>query len=503
MGRVQMSTLAVLCLGTCLGAAPRPAVAEELTPRAIYRQTVRATAWVAYPKGKANGPQTLNVGTAWVVDRSRKLLISCYHVVGDRDEVFLLFPEFRGGRVIAERDHYVARIQRAEYTLGKVVDVDPKRDLALIEVTALPENAVELKPSASAPEPGDRVHAVGNPEQSKALWGYVAGSVRQVYHVKELVAGVGLMVHLDAQIVETQLPLTQGDSGGPVVDDAGRVVGVSGGYKRNAPSVTSCVAVSEVEAFLREAEAFRAPRTAADFNRRGLRHYQHGRWQRAVADFTAALRLDPKQAAFYINRATARQRQGAPDEAIADYDKALQLDPQNATVHNDRGVAQLARGKFAEAITDCSEAIRLNPRYALAFNNRGVTHFKKGDLARAVADYTEALRLDPRYALAFDNRGFAHFKQGEHGRAIADFNEAIRLAPSLPGFYYNRGLAHFARGDHARAIADFSEAIRLQPLFTDAYSERGRAYAAMDDAARARADFEKAAQLDPNRAKKK
>jgi len=60
-----------------------------------------------------------------------------------------------------------------------------KRDLALIQLEgAIPTEARSLKLSKESPSPGQRVHSVGNPGASGALWVYTPGSVRQVYHHK-------------------------------------------------------------------------------------------------------------------------------------------------------------------------------------------------------------------------------------------------------------------------------------------------------------------------------
>jgi tetratricopeptide (TPR) repeat protein len=129
------------------------------------------------------------------------------------------------------------------------------------------------------------------------------------------------------------------------------------------------------------------------------------------------------------NRARAYQTKGDFERAIADYNEAVRLDPKSARAFTDRGSAYQTNGDLERAITDYDEAIRLDPRSARAFTNRGTAYEAKGNLERAIADYDEAIGLDPKDAFVFTSRGTAYEAKGDLERAIVDYNEAIRLDP--------------------------------------------------------------------------
>src|SRR5204862_543460 len=74
------------------------------------------------------------------------------------------------------------------------------------------------------------------------------------------------------------------------------------------------------------------------------------------------------------------------DRAIADFSEAIRLIPKNATAFNGRGKAYANKRDYDRAIADYSEAIRLDPKYVFAFNNRGNAYRNKGDTDRAIAD---------------------------------------------------------------------------------------------------------------------
>ena len=59
-------------------------------------------------------------------------------------------------------------------------------------------------------------------------------------------------------------------------------------------------------------------------------------------------------------------RRGEYDKAIADYTEAIRLNPKDAEERCNRGSVRYAKGEYDKAIADCTEAIRLDPRLAAA-----------------------------------------------------------------------------------------------------------------------------------------
>jgi tetratricopeptide (TPR) repeat protein len=123
------------------------------------------------------------------------------------------------------------------------------------------------------------------------------------------------------------------------------------------------------------------------------------------------------------------------DRAIADYNEALRLDPKNRLAYLNRGIAWQAGGDFAKAIADYDQAIERGLKTAQAYNNRGHAWELKKDYDRAIADYTEAIRLGPNSPLSWLNRGNAWKAKGKFDEALADYQSATRLEPKSPWGY--------------------------------------------------------------------
>ena len=162
---------------------------------------------------------------------------------------------------------------------------------------------------------------------------------------------------------------------------------------------------------------------------RGIVYGAKGDSDKAIADYTEAIRLDPKRTDAYFNRGSAWAHKKDYDKAVADYTEAIRLNPKDGNAFNSRGITYFDMGEFPKAITDHTEAIRLDPKYTRAYLNRGVAYDAKGDFPKAITDYTEAIRLNSKYTLAYLNRAGAYKAMKDYGKAIADYSEAIRLDP--------------------------------------------------------------------------
>jgi tetratricopeptide (TPR) repeat protein len=127
----------------------------------------------------------------------------------------------------------------------------------------------------------------------------------------------------------------------------------------------------------------------------GIEKGKAGDLDGAIADFTRAIELNPKDDAPYYNRAQAKRLKKDPAGAVADYTRAIELGSQNPAAYNNRGNARAENNDRDGAIADYTHAIELKPDYARAYYNRAVAKQEKGDATGAAADFKSAEKLDP------------------------------------------------------------------------------------------------------------
>ncbi len=170
-----------------------------------------------------------------------------------------------------------------------------------------------------------------------------------------------------------------------------------------------------------------AKQGALDITRKELR-------ERALADFSAAIELDPKLAAAYYWRGELKKFRGAPDKAIEDYAAAMRIDPKNPQPYLGRGQARHALEELDGALEDFREAAWLDPKNPQTYALRALTWHKKGELDKAIDDLSVAILLDPNPALLRD-RGHLWRSKGRLDKTIADWTTALRVDDKFADAY--------------------------------------------------------------------
>ena len=174
-------------------------------------------------------------GTGFFVESS-DLILTNAHVVGTSKFVRVaLMPKSRG------------QLTRDSFIEGWVVSIDEEADLALIQLvrSVAKVKLLELASNDSL-EIGQDVHAIGHPKTG-ALWTYTKGYIGQLLYDyqwdKESKAKL---------VIQSQTPIYYGNSGGPLLNNEGLVVGVNTFGSAEYSGVNNSVSAGDVRLFLRK-----------------------------------------------------------------------------------------------------------------------------------------------------------------------------------------------------------------------------------------------------------
>jgi len=119
-------------------------------------------------------------------------------------------------------------------------------------------------------------------------------------------------------------------------------------------------------------------------------------WRESVALWTQALRVDDTNQVAYQGRGMGHLSAGRNAKAIADFDAALAVNPRYADAVNARGYAKLQDAQFDAALADFDVTIEIEPKRPLTIYYRGLAHAEKGDEDAAIREFERALREAPR-----------------------------------------------------------------------------------------------------------
>ena len=193
-------------------------------------------------------------GGGFVVDLQRRWVVTCRHVVGDQKTADVFFPWVRAGALVTDRRAYLGNRPRLRelglLVTGRVVKTSDAADLALLELGALPSGVQAVRFAARPAAPGEPLAVVGHRSDLDTLWNVTAGPVRATGRLADGYDWRGRRLAVNAAVVVGQLPIEEGDSGGPVVNARGELVGMACALRRQAPLAAVAVSADEIRRFL-------------------------------------------------------------------------------------------------------------------------------------------------------------------------------------------------------------------------------------------------------------
>jgi serine/threonine protein kinase/HEAT repeat protein len=227
--------------------------AASVSSNDVYKHALKSVAWIL--NAQAGG---LSMGTGTLIDQKNRLVLTNYHVVyGQGQQRFrIYFPVYRekNGDLVVESNKFLRLAYNDQPIWGTVVDKDPTRDLALIKINFIPKNIQSIAVAKVWVTPGETVYSIGNSQAAAggggSLWGYFDGKVRQVGHKTLPIRGRDMAFDINARMIETTSPSNPGDSGGPLLNERGELVGVTESYLAGARNVSLFVDGREAVQFI-------------------------------------------------------------------------------------------------------------------------------------------------------------------------------------------------------------------------------------------------------------
>jgi tetratricopeptide (TPR) repeat protein len=186
---------------------------------------------------------------------------------------------------------------------------------------------------------------------------------------------------------------------------------------------------------------------------------------------------DPAFLATYFNLAAYYASSGNYDRALNEYSAVLRIDPKNARAMLSSAALLQVKGKDGDALAmyERAKATR-EPASYLALAGY---HSKKKEYRKALSVLDEAIKTIPRNAPALEMKGQILVTEKEYRDAIGVFNDLESIVP-------DRGLAlkvktYVLMKDYARAEEQARRSITLQPNSTSGYILLASVYGSRND----------------------
>lgn len=315
----------------------------------------------------------------------------------------------------------------------RILALDDGLDMALLKTDSPLPKAVVVGDAGDL-KMGSPLMAITSPEglEFSAVSGIVSSMDRQYEH---------------HSVIQTDLPFSPGSSGGPVFDEAGRLMGIVAGRVEKVAGATLVNPVNNAYAMLRAHDIpVHGGRTPAptldeimlaggfsDVARAAMDLYNQGvgatALERRITAYKGAVALAPEFFEAWFNLAVAYTTAHETDRAIEAYGIARRIRPRAVAVHRNLGRLFLTTDDVRKAVEAFGEAVALRQDDASCRNDLGDAYRRLKAFGKAEEEFKAALALQPGYAAAHFNLALTYANDGREAKAIGHFEEYLRQNP--------------------------------------------------------------------------
>lgn len=310
-------------------------------------------------------------------------------------------------------------------------------DLAIVQFTSKQTYDVAKMGNANKVPEGTPIYVAGFPAQTLALtesiYNFTEGKVT-ANATQPLADGYALVYS------NSTLP---GMSGGPVLDDQGRLIAIHG--RADTATLQPQDQATNPDIYIKTGFNLGIP----------------------INTFLSALPVGGVR----LNLETPASRPDADQPTAADF--YLQ------------GGDKLKRRDYQGAIADFTQAIELNPDYAEAYYSRSLGHYRQQDAAPAIDDLTQAIALDPKYTQAYIQRGIVQANSRNTPGSLSDYRQALSLSPLDATILYRQGLSQAHLRQYQGALITLNRALAFNPRLVEAQVMREVIYVLQSNSGRA------------------
>lgn len=329
----------------------------------------------------------------------------------------------------------------------------------------------------------------------------------------EMILGADFFLSHHVYVANSQNKLYFTYNGGPVFDLGRSYLIKRGG---SAPVlVGSDSAASSLASFGQRGTTNRSS-TSAELMRQGIAYASEQRYALALSNLDRACRLEPRNPECLFQRGKVYAQNEQPEKALADFDAAIGLQPDlyrarvarakllidRAHAPADAAVRAKADADFVDTRAPAESELRLQlaalyddmEQYAAALREVSQWmqyHGKDIDLASALNmrcwvraeadrdlegaldDCNRALQRWPNSSEVLDSRGLLYLRRREFQLSMDDYDSALKANPKIPTSLYGRGVAELRLGKKESGQSDLAAAVKLDPGIAARFARMG------------------------------
>ena len=194
-----------------------------------------------------------------------------------------------------------------------------------------------------------------------------------------------------------------------------------------------------------------------------IKSVEAGRYSQALEELLKLEKINPNfdQLRYYLGKAYLGLSQ--PRKAIEEFKAAIRINPKYLLAYVDSAKAYVALKEFDTAETILRSGFGSHQDSYLFHFNLGFIYQVKGDIHKAIEEYLTAEKFNSKSPQLCGNISSAYLMLGEKDKTIQWLKKALGLNPNLPEADTNLGMLLVEKGEYEEAYNYFKKAVELRP----------------------------------------
>ena len=426
-------------------------------------------------EGESNPTPEYSTGTGFAISKAGHVATN-YHVVEDAENITVAVPGPMGSRKLS----------------AKVIVSDEKNDLAILFINDPDFGGFDPIPYGfrnSAVSVGEDVFVLGYPMTE--TMGEEVKLTNGIVNSKTGFQG-------DITMYQISAPVQPGNSGGPLFDEDGNIIGVVSAKHEGAENVNYAVKISYLKSLIDI-----LPQQIALEENNGLAGMKLKDQMSIVSNFTFLISVNEDVS---LDRAVSSSDFDSDNSTTGGLDNNSSSTEEIAAYHYEKAQEYFVNNDHITALDHVDQCIEALPNYSAPYFLKGfIYYYGINNYEKARENFTITLQMDEQDDNAFLYRGLANGQLSKNVDAIKDFSQAIAINSENTDAYFMRAVIKSDLSDARGALADYAEIIKREASATPNIYQMGTVYnnygyqlIQMDRVKEALPYLDKAVELSPN-----
>ncbi len=377
-------------------ASTSPTTAEK-SPSQVFKEVAPGVVVITTQLGRGSG----------VIVHKEGVIVTNFHVISGAEEIEV---KLKDGRAFPVTD---------------IIDYDALRDICVLKIDAQNLPVLSLSNSNTL-EPGQKILVIGAP-------------LGLEYTISDgLFSGLRVSNELArTKALQFTAPISKGNSGGPLLDMQGRVVGIVTRIKPGGQNLNFAIPINEAKDSIHKYPKMSMQEFSAKISRAyNFFHLgeqalmQWGNTNEAMSYFQKAIEIKPDMCEAYIFIGQIYMMLDNPEEAIPILEKAKEF-PMNKRIHSwlysTLGNGYCMLGRTQEGFLTLQKAIEIYPDNELAAGGMALALSLSGNHEKAIIYYKGCIEIRPTSAYYYRQLGKEYFTLNQPQEAKRCFLKAKQL----------------------------------------------------------------------------